>query len=536
MAVKGDYAVNYAADAKITHSSSPVRRLVSFSLTSAATGAQEVGVGQDKDKLLYHDCTNRELVAIHGEQFSINMNWTGRQWMNTYFYIDRDDNGVFESVVAPDGTACSGSDLISYSNYKFIGSDGKTSETGDVVPLPSFYIPESIKPGTYRARFKIDWDSIDPAGSATILKDGGAIVDFMLTVTNEVSTVNVRQMPLNCLILSPQGLPLGSTALAGFDLVVKAVPTVPGFAADKLIVRHGEGSDLADTEVAIGSDGIATIPGSIMTSDIIIYGLFKEQADSEWTKVWGDEFNSDKMDTKRWKYHPRYSSTWNRLIAQSTDARKIVNRFEDGYYNSYCIKTPTDLPKNEGSDMISGAIYSDGKFTFHYGKVEARAKTRPHVGNFPAFWLMPANNAEGGWPLSGEIDIWEQIDTDSQAHGTVHSGWTNKGSWAGLGGNPAKQSPKSTNSYNCDPAEWHVYAVEWDENEIRWYVDGVQFFTYTNQHYSNGQYTEKICWPFYKDFYIILNLAIGGGWGGQQGVDTDALPCTFEVDYVRVFQ
>ncbi len=234
--------------------------------------------------------------------------------------------------------------------------------------------------------------------------------------------------------------------------------------------------------------------------------------------------------TKRWQYHPRYASTWNRFIATSTDGRKLVNRFEDGYYNSYCVKTPEDLQKKENSaDMISGAIYSAGKFTFHYGKIEARIKTNPHVGNFPAFWLMPASNAEGGWPLSGEIDIWEQIDTANQAHGTVHSGWTTK-----QYGTPGKQSPKSTNAVNCDATEWHVYALEWDEEEIRWYVDGVHTFTYANQHYNSGQYTEKICWPFYKDFYIILNQSVGNGsWAKNPDMNYEYKT---QFDYVRVYK
>lgn len=527
-AATGDYAVNYAADTKITHSATPVRRLISLNVSSATAGTQGISVGQDADLLLYHDCTATEIVVLHGEEINIAMNWTGGNWMNTYLYIDRDNNGIFESVVAPDGTACSGSDLIAFSNYNKIGSDGKTSDGGNVVPLPAFYIPETLAPGKYHARFKLDWDNIDPAGSTTIIKDGGAIVDFILDVVNDIKTVGVRQMPLNCLMLTPQGQPLGETALLGYDLDVKVIPTLPGFAGNKLIVRHGEGETLEDTDIAIGSDGVARIPGNIINTDIIIYALFEEQEDSEWTKVWGDEFNTEKMDTKRWQYHPRYSSTWNRFIAQTTVGRKFVNRFENGYYNSYCVKASDELSK-ENTDMVSGAIYSAGKFTFHYGKAEARIKTRPHVGNFPAFWLMPANNAEGDWPRSGEIDIWEQIDTSNQAHSTVHSAWTSK-----TLGNPSKASPRSTNAYNCDAAEWHVYAVEWDEEELRFYVDGVHTFTYANQHYSSGDYTEKLTWPFYKDFYIILNQSVGNGsWAKNPDLDFEYLT---QFDYVRVYK
>lgn len=528
-AASGNYAVNYAADAKITQSESPVRRLIALDVNSATAGTQTLSVGQDADLLLYHDCTDTEVVALHGEKIDIAMNWTATNWMNTYLYIDRDNNGIFEYAIAPDGTACSGSDLIAFSNYRNTGSDGKTADNGNMVALPSFYLPESIAPGKYRARFKLDWDNIDPAGSTSIIENGGAIVDFTLDVVTDIRLVAVRQMPLNCIMLTPQGKPISESAMYGHSLAVKVQPTLPGFAGNKLIVRHGEGETLEDTDVAIDSNGIALIPGNIITSDIIIYALFEEQDDSEWTKVWGDEFNDTKMNTKRWQYHPRYNATWNRFISQTAEGRKSVNRFEDGYYNSYCIKTPDNLTKSEGTEMISGAIYSADRFTFHYGKVEARIKTRPHTGNFPAFWMMPASSIEGGWPRSGEIDIWEQIDTSNQAHSTVHSAWTSK-----TFGQPKKQSPVSTNAVNCDAAEWHVFAVEWDENELRFHVDGVHTFTYANQHYSEGEYSENICWPFYKDFYIILNQSVGNGsWAKDADVDFEYMTC---FDYVRVYK
>lgn len=530
-AQSGNYEINYSADEKITHSGNPIRRLISLTLNSKTAGNQTIPVGQDEDLLLYHDRTDMELMAIHGEEFSLNMNWTSDKWMNTYLYIDRDGNGVFENTIAPDGKACSGSELICFSNYEKKNSAGVESETGNVVPLPAFYLPESLPAGSYRARFKLDWDNIDPKGSADIIKDGGAIVDFTLNIVDDIALTDIKLMPMNCMIFNAGGAPLSST-IRNSALTVKVVPTLPGFAADKIIVRHGEGADLTDTEIPLPADGIATIPAEVINSDLItIYALFEEQADSEWTKIWGDEFNSDKMDTKRWGYHPKWgSNTWNRFIAETTKAQKTVNVFEDGCYNAYCIKnveftTGTDKDK----EMVSGAIYSSGKFSFHYGKIEARIKTTPHTGNFPAFWLMPASNTEGGWPLSGEIDIWEQINASGQAHGTVHSGWTTK-----QYGAPGKNSPQSTGQYNYDPAEWHVYALEWDEEELRWYVDGNHFFTYKNQHYSNGSYTEKITWPFYKDFYVILNQSVGNGsWASNPDLNFTYLT---KFDYVRAYK
>lgn len=531
-AKSGNYEINFPADEKITHTGSPARRLISLTLSSKTAGNQPIPVGQDEDMLLYHDRTDHELIAIHGEQMNLNMNWTSDRWMNTYLYIDRNGDGVFENAIAPDGKSCSGSDLIAFSNYNKVGSDGSTSEGGNVVPLPAFYLPEDLGTGKYRARFKLDWDNIDPAGSADILKDGGAIVDFMLNVVDHIELTDLKLMPLNCLILTTAGQSLSSSVIRNSDLTVKVIPTLPGFAGDKIIVRHGSGDDLADAEIALPADGIVTIPAELIDSDLItIYALFEEQADSEWTKIWGDEFNSDKMDSKRWSYHPKWgSNTWNRFIAETTKAQKEVNLFEDGCYNAYCIKnTDFNSGADAGKEMVSGAIYTAGKFTMHYGKLEARIKTTPHTGNFPAFWMMPASNNEGGWPQSGEIDIWEQIDASNQAHGTVHSAWTTK-----YLGAPGKASPQSTNQYNCDAAEWHVYALEWDEEEIRWYVDGNHYFTYANQHYSNGSYTEKLTWPFYKDFYVILNQSVGNGsWAHNP--DKEFTYHT-QFDYVRAYK
>ena len=402
---KGTYALNIPADAKSTHDGSPARHLISLSLESSLLGAQALPVGQDKDNLIFHDLTATELTAVRGEQFTLNMNWTSDRWLNSYLYIDRNGDGVFQNQLAPDGKACGGSELIAFSNYNFISSNGTTSENGNVVPLPSFYITERLPVGSYRARFKLDWNNIDPAGSLPdpdnsingIVADGGAIVDFTLNVVDEVHMTSVRLEPLNCLVLTAAGTPLKEQIMSGRDLDLTVTPAVPGFSG-KIIVRHGEGETLADTEVEIAADGSATIPAELIDAELItIYALFEEQEDSEWTKVWGDEFNSDKMDTKRWGYHPRWgSNTWNRFIAETTAAQKHVNHFEDGCYHPYCVKTPDAMNTgaDKGKQMISGAIYSSGKFSFHYGRIEARVKTAPHTGNFPAFWLMPATNTE----------------------------------------------------------------------------------------------------------------------------------------------
>ncbi|MDE6305126.1 MAG: glycoside hydrolase family 16 protein, partial [Muribaculaceae bacterium] len=176
---------------------------------------------------------------------------------------------------------------------------------------------------------------------------------------------------------------------------------------------------------------------------------------------------------------------------------------------------------------IWGEIYTGGKFYCTGGWIEARIKTTPHTGNFPAFWMMPQTQLT--WPNSGEIDIWEQINGDNMSHHTIHSAWGNK-----TLGQPDQESPVKTTSAPCTVAQWHVYALEWDQDALKWYVDGVLKFTYKNMHYSDSKYSEEMAWPFSKPFYIILNQSVGNGsWAANPDTSFDYLT---EFDYVRVYQ
>lgn len=246
----------------------------------------------------------------------------------------------------------------------------------------------------------------------------------------------------------------------------------------------------------------------------------------EWQLVWSDEFDGDELDTQKWSYHPRYSSTWNRFIAVG-DERPVVNVIEDGQYKAYCIATPEEFKATEKQPMISGAIYTSGKFYCTGGWIEARIKTAPHTGNFPAFWMMPT--ARENWPNGGEIDIWEQINNENISYHTIHSAWGNK-----TLGTPDKPSPTKSGTASVTSAEWHVYALEWDQDALKFYVDGVLKFTYANTHYSDSKYSEYYAWPFSKPFYIICNQSVGNGsWAANP--DTNFTYHT-EFDYVRVYQ
>lgn len=251
-----------------------------------------------------------------------------------------------------------------------------------------------------------------------------------------------------------------------------------------------------------------------------------DNLDDEWALIWSDEFDSPEMNPDKWKYSPRSSSTWNRLIANG-DARQLVNKFENGCYDSYCIPTPTELT-DESQKMISGAISTQDLFYLTGGKIEARIKTTPHKGNFPAFWMMP-QGATNGWPQCGEIDIWEQIDDNNTTYHTIHSGWEHQ-----TFGKPTQIAPPRGGTSWCDQADWHVYTLEWDQNSLRWYVDNNLVFTYQNMHFSDENYPEDITWPFNKPYYIILNQSVGNGSWAANFDPKFTYKTSF--DYVRCYQ
>lgn len=183
--------------------------------------------------------------------------------------------------------------------------------------------------------------------------------------------------------------------------------------------------------------------------------------------------------------------------------------------------------------MISGSIESSNKVKFTYGKVEGRLMTIGHAGNFPAFWMMPNNSVYGGWPYSGEIDIWEQIDAQTQTHHTIHTKWANStkdgAECMGQSNNPAK-----TGNSTATLGEYHVFGLEWTEDLLTWYLDGKQVFSYARKTDLTDENKIKAQWPFDQPFYLILNQSVGNGkWAAAPDLNF-----TYETkfDWVRVYQ
>lgn len=169
-----------------------------------------------------------------------------------------------------------------------------------------------------------------------------------------------------------------------------------------------------------------------------------------------------------------------------------------------------------GFNYTSARMKTQGRKSWRYGKIEARIAMPAFQGVWPAFWML-GDNIGAGWPACGEIDIEEHVNTENRNYGTIHWQGTN-GQHASYGGNTA-----------VSVTGFHVYAIEWTASSIKWFVDGVQYHEANIANGING--TDE----FHNNFFLILNMAIGGNWPGST-VDNNAFPASMYVDYVRVYQ
>ena len=235
--------------------------------------------------------------------------------------------------------------------------------------------------------------------------------------------------------------------------------------------------------------------------------------------VWADEFDYPRNpDPEKWNYEKGYIR--NDELQYYTDRSENV-RVEKG---NLVIEARVDsLQKGEAIyPVTSASLVTKDKAEWQYGRVEVRAKIPSSLGTWPAIWMLGTNIEEVGWPASGEIDIMEHVGFDPEKiHTNIHTKAYNHA----IGTNKG-QATEITQPY----ADYHVYAVEWNENKIDFFIDQEKVFTFKNEQKGTAE------WPFNQPFYLILNLAIGGAWGGQEGVDLSSLPQQFLIDYVRVYQ
>ncbi len=251
--------------------------------------------------------------------------------------------------------------------------------------------------------------------------------------------------------------------------------------------------------------------------------LIQCNSEDEGKLVWSDEFNiPGEPDTSRWNYDlgdgcPNVCGWGNNELEYYTKDSKNVRVEND----RLIIEAHKESLSGEG--FTSARIVSKLKGDWLYGRMEIKAKLPRGKGTWPAIWMLSTDWKYGGWPQSGEIDIMEHVGHDPGViHGTIHTESFNH----------IKQTQKEGKVIIADAQdEFHIYAIDWTKSKIEFYVDGKLYYSVLKG--VNDTFKE---WPFDQRFHLIMNLAVGGNWGGAQGVDDSIWPQKMEFDYVRVYQ
>jgi len=237
-----------------------------------------------------------------------------------------------------------------------------------------------------------------------------------------------------------------------------------------------------------------------------------------WDLVWADEFDYTGLpDPKKWGYEVGYIR--NNELQYYTEKREENARVENG---TLIIEARKDVVPDAIYGYTSASLHTKDTATWTYGRIEVRAKLPHGIGTWPAIWTLGVNIDDVGWPACGEIDIMEHVGHEpGSLHGTVHT----------QAYNHVQGTSKGAGLYVPNPDEdFHVYAIEWFEDHIDFFIDDRKYFTFKNEN------TGVDAWPYDAPQYLILNLAIGGSWGGQYGVDDKIFPQAYYIDYVRVFK
>lgn len=242
------------------------------------------------------------------------------------------------------------------------------------------------------------------------------------------------------------------------------------------------------------------------------------QPKPQWKLVWSDEFDRDGLpDPQKWSYDTAGNATaWGNNELQHYTAQKLENaEVKNGKLWLTALRAETATKPYTSARLLSNE-------SWRYGKIDVCAKLPRGRGLWPAVWMLPTDRKYGGWPASGEIDIMEHVGYEPDSvYSTVHTKSYNH--------LIATQRGSATALPDCAET-FHCYQMEWNENEITFSVDNQLIFRFANEKKSPDE------WPFDCPFHLLLNVAVGGNWGGARGVDNRVFPQAMQVDYVRVYQ
>lgn len=555
------YAINFDKNLTINRPSKDrAFKSLSFNTTSSTITQK---LNPTNDQLVYQDFSNKNIYVKDGDVITTNIGYkpNGKQYMHAYLYVDLDGDGTFNTSVKADGTPAFDGEMLSYTYANGKNSKGQSVGVNDNAvccwgatnSVPQFSLPAGLPKGQYRARVKIDWDNVDPAGTYGknytgnfINNNAGYVVDFNFNVVDEYPKVKLDVQTVDGSIVGAGNTGLPEYIMKGQDINVMAVGLDNNYVANAIVVRHGknlngkqtiDGEQQWEESTVKLTNGNGIIPGEMVDGDVRLSAIFDNNG-SEYNLVFADEFDSEdksQPNSQYWSRSTRENPTWKRFCAQTVAGQEKTGWIEDGKLVLKCVKnTFNDELDGNGNkqQMISGAVESSNKVTFTYGKVEGRIKNIGHSGNFPAFWMMPNKATYGGWPYSGEIDIWEQINADVAAFQTIHTKWANsKNDGADCMNKP--NDPRKSNNTPAALDEYHTFGLEWTEDILKWFIDGKQVFSYARKT-GLSESDSKAQWPYDQPFYIILNQSVGnGGWAKSPDVNFEY---ETKFDWVRVYQ
>ncbi|WP_052670989.1 family 16 glycosylhydrolase [Draconibacterium sediminis] len=377
-------------------------------------------------------------------------------------------------------------------NWNF--GNGRTESTTTKSQSYDVYYPEA---GDYNVNLLvIGLDSEQKAASKSI---NITSTDFAISFTAEADATN------------PNNINLKNTSVGDFDSfqwkfrdktienetnAVAYFPYAGTYTIELIITKNGD---------------------TFSSSEIITIAANDSEYFSKLELVWEDNFDGNAVNTDNWTFETGSGGWGNNELQNYTAGDNAV--VKDG------ILTITAKKLNEAKvagSYTSSRMITSGKKEFTYGRMEIRAKLPSGTGIWPAIWMLGANIGTAGWPACGEIDIMEYVGYQpNKVHATVHTS-------AGYGGN----GDGSSKTFETAEEEFHVYGLFWTEKELVFYTDSPE--NITHRYAPSSKNNDN--WPFNKPHFFILNVAVGGNWGGAQGIDNAIFPQSMEVDYVRVYQ
>jgi beta-glucanase (GH16 family) len=266
----------------------------------------------------------------------------------------------------------------------------------------------------------------------------------------------------------------------------------------------------------VNPDGIE----KVAEENIKAKGFVYEYDNLTYDLVWSDEFDYEGLpDETKWNYDVGGHGWGNNELQYYT-------KDENAYVKDGNLVIEARKEEKEGMNFTSARLITKGKGDWLYGKIEVKAKLPDGLGTWPAIWMLSTDWEYGSWPASGEIDIMEHVGYNQN---TIHASVHTQSYYHKI--NTQKSSTKLVEGVSED---FHVYAIEWLPDKIMAYIDGELYFTFEPSKLKETPTFKE--WPFDKKMHLLLNIAVGGDWGGAQGIDDSIYPKQMLIDYVRVYQ